>query len=123
MTLEYVIVQICQREYSPGLFYTGCSRVKDMEKLAIVGYSERTLNNGETTWFPPIQRLVQIFVFFFLLTNFLFMANRFTNISKQGKTKNKNKVSIVEKRDEELKKKADLFDLKIQDLEQNDDGQ
>ena len=51
------------------------------------------------------------------------MANRFTNISKQGKTKNKNKVSIVEKRDEELKKKADLFDLKIQDLEQNDDGQ
>ena len=58
MTLEYVIVQICQREYSPGLFYTGCSRVKDMEKLAIVGYSERTLNNGETTWFPPIQRLV-----------------------------------------------------------------
>ena len=63
------------------------------------------------------------FWFFFLLTNFLFMANRFTNISKQGKTKNKNKVSIVEKRDEELKKKADLFDLKIQDLEQNDDGQ
>ena len=52
------------------------------------------------------------FWFFFLLTNF-FMANRFTNISKQGKTKNKNKVSIVEKRDEELKKKADLFDLKI----------
>ena len=63
------------------------------------------------------------FCFFFQLTNFLFMANRFTNISKQGKTKNKNKVSIVEKRDEELKKKADLFDLKIQDLEQNDDGQ
>ena len=67
MTLEYVIVQICQREYSPGLFYTGCSRVKDMEKLAIVGYSERTLNNGETTWFPPIQRSVEDFCLFCFL--------------------------------------------------------
>ena len=71
----------------------------------------------------PTHSEVSLIFFFFLLTSFLFMANRFMNISKQGKTKNKNKVIIVEKRDEELKKKADLFDLKIQDLEQNDDGQ
>ena len=56
MTLDYVIVRICQREFQPGLFYTGCSRVKDMDKLAIVGYKTRTKENGDKTQFPSKMR-------------------------------------------------------------------
>ena len=50
MTLNKVIVKICQREFSAGLLYTGCSRVKEESGLAILGYNEYTNR------FPPIQR-------------------------------------------------------------------
>ena len=50
MTLAIAIVKICQREFSAGLLYTGCSRVKEESGLAILGYNEYAKR------FPPIQR-------------------------------------------------------------------
>ena len=41
MTLRCkVILKVCRREFSAGLLYTGCSRVTNMDDLAIFGYDE-----------------------------------------------------------------------------------
>ena len=54
MTLDVVIVHICSTEYAPGLFYTGCSRVRNKDKLAIMGYTNH--ERSEFNDFPPVQR-------------------------------------------------------------------
>ena len=56
MTLDVVIVHICRREYAPGLFYTACSRVRDKEKLAIIGYEPPRDKSHKFEEFPPLQR-------------------------------------------------------------------
>ena len=54
MTLGKVICQLCQYEFAAGLTYTGCSRVKTKENLAILGYT----NNEDLKFpnFPPKQK-------------------------------------------------------------------
>ena len=122
MTLDYTIVRICPREFQAGLFYTGCSRVKEMEKLAIVGYTTRIRENGQETEFPSKQRWglpgrnILIYFFFFFIR---FMNMKQKGIPKNTKGKAKGKEGVIVKRDRELEKKRVLFNDLLQRLDQN----
>ena len=54
MTLDKVICQLCQSEFAAGLTYTGCSRVKTKENLAILGYTNHERLGFPD--FPPFQK-------------------------------------------------------------------
>ena len=52
MTLGHVIVRIIDREYAAGLTYTGCSRVRNEDNLAIITNNKNT----HVDEFPTVQR-------------------------------------------------------------------
>ena len=57
MTIPKVIVKVNRTEFSHGLLYTACSRVKNQQDLAIIGYKPFLMDPNKF-WFPPIQRYV-----------------------------------------------------------------
>ena len=107
MTLDMVIVHICQKEYAAGLFYTGCSRVRDKEKLAIMGYTHTDVQLPFDE-FPKIQRYTLLLLLSLLLL--LLLIYRFKNMGKKDTKKKKNGEVQKSPRDYELERKDALFE-------------
>ena len=119
MTLDYTIVRICPREFQAGLFYTGCSRVKEMEKLAIVGYTTRIRENGQETEFPSKQRWglpgrnILIYFFFFSSDSWIWNRKAYQRIQR---VKQREKKVLLSKETVNLRKKGYCLMISFKDL-------